>query len=214
MTPTKNRSPNPKKNQISPKSPNFQQTTPNSKSPYRNQGVSPSGRPISPLDEQRLLQRQKQIDYGYRTVGYLRYRLLVSKDKRKPDHPRTPKKRQGCSKRSWDGQLKKWRRDLHLWDPDNIEAFKALLNSPIVETIVAANPELGDIVKAVREKLDNPNSSLADNDSDSEGTPTSPTSPETPVQNQKGLGKSEIKTIEVGKKTDSRLEKVARTLVF
>jgi len=110
--------------------------------------------------------------------------------------------------------LKKWRRDLHLWDPDNIEAFKALLNSPIVETIVAANPELGDIVKAVREKLDNPNSSLADNDSDSEGTPTSPTSPETPVQNQKGLGKSEIKTIEVGKKTDSRLEKVARTLVF
>jgi len=92
VTPTKNRSPNPKKNQMTPKTPNFQ-TTPNNKSPYRNQAVSPSGRPISPLDEQRLLQRQKQIDYGYRTVGYLRYRLLVSKDKRKPDHPRTPKKK-------------------------------------------------------------------------------------------------------------------------
>jgi len=50
-------------------------------------------RPISPLDEQRLAQRQKQIDYGYRTVGYLRYRLLVAKDHRKPDHPRTPKKK-------------------------------------------------------------------------------------------------------------------------
>jgi hypothetical protein len=50
-------------------------------------------RPISPLDEQRLAQRQKQIDYGYRTVGYLRYRLLVAKDHRKPEHPRTPKKR-------------------------------------------------------------------------------------------------------------------------
>jgi hypothetical protein len=49
-------------------------------------------RPISPLDEQRLAQRQKQIDYGYRTVGYLRYRLLVAKDHRKPEHPRTPKK--------------------------------------------------------------------------------------------------------------------------
>jgi hypothetical protein len=213
VTPTKNRSPNPKRTQMTPKSPNFQNNTPNNKSPYRNQGVSPSGRPISPLDEQRLLQRQKQIDYGYRTVGYLRYRLLVSKDKRKPDHPRTPKKRQGCSKRSWDGQLKKWRRDLHLWDPDNIEAFKALLNSPIVETIVAANPELADIVKTVREKLDNPNA-LADNESDSENeeTPTSPMSPETLAQI--GLGKSEIKTIEVSKTTDSRLEKVARTLVF
>jgi len=195
---------------MTPKTPNFQ-TTPNNKSPYRNQAVSPSGRPISPLDEQRLLQRQKQIDYGYRTVGYLRYRLLVSKDKRKPDHPRTPKKRQGCSKRSWDGQLKKWRRDLHLWDPDNIEAFKALLNSPIVETIVAANPELADIVKTVREKLDNPNA-MGDNesDSDNEGTPISPLSPETQVQK----GKSDIKTNDVSKKTDSRLEKVARTLVF
>jgi len=107
--------------------------------------------------------------------------------------------------------LKKWRRDLHLWDPDNIEAFKALLNSPIVETIVAANPELADIVKTVREKLDNPNA-MGDNesDSDNEGTPISPISPETQVQK----GKSDIKTIDSSKKTDSRLEKVARTLVF
>jgi hypothetical protein len=102
-------------------------------SPFRSSSKTPrsphNARPISPLDEQRLVQRQKQIDYGYRTVGYLRYRLLVPKEKRKPEHPRTPKKAQGCSKRSWDGQLKKWRRDLHLWDPDNLEAFRALLNS-------------------------------------------------------------------------------------
>jgi len=128
-------------------------------SPKTSSPKSPN-RPISPLDEQRLLQRQKQIDYGYRTVGYLRYRLLVSKDQRKPDHPRTPKKTQGCSKRSWDGQLKKWRRDLHLWDPDNIDAFRALLNSDLVVSIIAANPELDDIVKIVREKMDNPTANL------------------------------------------------------
>eukprot|EP01123_Difflugia_compressa_P006466 TRINITY_DN186_c0_g1_i1.p1 TRINITY_DN186_c0_g1~~TRINITY_DN186_c0_g1_i1.p1 ORF type:complete len:652 (-),score=166.58 TRINITY_DN186_c0_g1_i1:402-2357(-) len=119
-----------------------------------------SPRPISPLDEQRLLQRQKQIDYGYRTVGYLRYRLLVTKEQRKPDHPRTPKKTQACSKRSWDGQLKKWRRDLHLWDPDNMDAFRALLNSDLVVGIIATNPELSEIVHIVREKMDNPNATV------------------------------------------------------
>jgi len=113
---------------------------------------SPRNRPVSPLDDQRLVQRQKQIDYGYRTVGYLRYRLLVPKESRKPEHPRTPKKAQGCSKRSWDGQLKKWRRDLHLWDPDNNEVFRNLLNSEVVETLVRVNPELEDVVRAVIEK--------------------------------------------------------------
>ena len=32
-------------------------------------------------------------------------------------HPETPDVRQICSKRSFDGQAKKWRRELHLWDP-------------------------------------------------------------------------------------------------
>jgi hypothetical protein len=31
--------------------------------------------------------------------------------------PRTPDKNQQCSKRSWDGQVRKWRRALHQWDP-------------------------------------------------------------------------------------------------
>jgi hypothetical protein len=170
-------------------------------SPYRVSRTPKSAhgsRPISPLDEQRLIQRQKQIDYGYRTVGYLRYRLLVPKDKRKPEHPRTPKKAQGCSKRSWDGQLKKWRRDLHLWDPDKLDAFRALLNSDLVETIITANPELAEIVHVVREKLDNP---LA-NDDESEEEESSP------------IGSS-LKGVEKKKQSgEPRLEKVARTLVF
>jgi len=138
-------------------------------SPGRNNFLNSPGskspaRPISPLDEQRLAQRQKQIDYGYRTVGYLRYRLLVTKDQRKAEHPRTPKKTQGCSKRSWDGQLKKWRRDLHLWDPTNTDAFQALLNSDLVVSIIAANPELAEIVDIVKEKLENPSLDLDESD--------------------------------------------------
>ena len=36
-------------------------------------------------------------------------------------HPDTPDVTQICSKRSFDGQAKKWRRELHLWDPDDNE---------------------------------------------------------------------------------------------
>jgi histone RNA hairpin-binding protein len=166
-------------------------------------------RPISPLDEQRLAQRQKQIDYGYRTVGYLRYRLLVAKDHRKPEHPRTPKKTQGCSKRSWDGQLKKWRRDLHLWDPDNVDAFKALLNSDLVVSIIAANPELAEIVDIVKEKMDNPNT---DYDEDL-GDDSELSSSQGPSQNGFNDNKK-VSPPRIGDDTKVQNNKVARTLVF
>jgi len=169
-------------------------------------------RPISPLDEQRLAQRQKQIDYGYRTVGYLRYRLLVAKDHRKPDHPRTPKKSQGCSKRSWDGQLKKWRRDLHLWDPDNVDAFKALLNSDLVVSIIAANPELAEIVDIVKEKLDNLilDFDLGDEDSDlSNSFPLNQSEPA--LHFDRDFTEKKVSP----RNDDTKvLNKVARTLVF
>jgi hypothetical protein len=66
-----------------------------------------------------LAQRQKQIDYGKKTVGYERYMSMVPKDKRESGQPITPRKDQRCSKRSWDGQVRKWRRDLHRWDPED-----------------------------------------------------------------------------------------------
>jgi histone RNA hairpin-binding protein len=186
-------------------------------SPFRspttpgNLRYSPSkspARPISPLDEQRLGQRQKQIDYGYRTVGYLRYRLLVAKDQRKPEHPRTPKKTQGCSKRSWDGQLKKWRRDLHLWDPDNTDAFKALLNSDLVVSIIAANPELAEIVDIVREKIDNPTSDYDEFDDSS-----SDFNPPTILSSERFIIEKKLTPPRDG--DDSKVQnKVARTLVF
>ncbi|CAG9466429.1 unnamed protein product [Pedinophyceae sp. YPF-701] len=70
-------------------------------------------------DPRRIQQRQKQIDYGKNTLGYQRYLELVSKDKRKPRvHPVTPDAHLKVSKRAFDGILKKWRRALHRWDPD------------------------------------------------------------------------------------------------
>jgi hypothetical protein len=207
-------------------SPKSQGATPSLSTPYKSP-TTPGGskyspskspkspvRPISPLDEQRLAQRQKQIDYGYRTVGYLRYRLLVAKDHRKPEHPRTPKKTQGCSKRSWDGQLKKWRRDLHLWDPDNADAFKALLNSDLVVSIIAANPELAEIVDIVREKMENPTAydeELEEQDFINATSVPSNNVAQAPSQDD-GIEKK-ISPPRIG--VDTKVQnKVARTLVF
>eukprot|EP01018_Ginkgo_biloba_P038674 Gb_11751 [translate_table: standard] len=68
-------------------------------------------------DAHKLSQRQKQIDYGKNTLGYERYVELVPRSQRKRCHPQTPDTKQVCSKRSWDGQVKKWRRLLHEFDP-------------------------------------------------------------------------------------------------
>jgi len=76
-------------------------------------------------DPHRLAQRQKQIDYGKKTVGYQRYISKIPIKERvgtgELPQPTTPRKHVKCSKRSWDGQVKKWRRELHQWDPTNPE---------------------------------------------------------------------------------------------
>ena len=68
-------------------------------------------------EDRRLQQRQKQIDYGKNTIGYKRYIKEVSKLERKHQHPETPDKHSKCSKRTWDGLVRSWRRKLHQWDP-------------------------------------------------------------------------------------------------
>ena len=76
-------------------------------------------------DEKKLASRQKQIDYGKNTIGYARYLEAVPRSARKHGDPWTPDKLQICSKRSWDGQVRKWRRVLHKYDPDDLAALDA-----------------------------------------------------------------------------------------
>ncbi|KAI5071158.1 hypothetical protein GOP47_0013409 [Adiantum capillus-veneris] len=68
-------------------------------------------------DARRISQRQRQVDFGKNTLGYERYTELVPRCKRKQRDPQTPDPKQVCSKRSWDGQIRKWRRLLHVYDP-------------------------------------------------------------------------------------------------
>ena len=49
-----------------------------------------------------------------------------------PKHPETPDVKQICSKRSFDGQVKKWRRELHFWDPEEDDALEPVMVSVAV----------------------------------------------------------------------------------
>ncbi|KAL5471316.1 hypothetical protein EMCRGX_G029415 [Ephydatia muelleri] len=82
--------------------------------------ASPENRSTTPEcldDAHRLAQRQKQVDFGKNTVGYDIYVQAIPKWQRKNGDPQTPDKYQPCSTRSWQGQIRAWRRALHRWDP-------------------------------------------------------------------------------------------------
>jgi hypothetical protein len=101
-----------------------------------------------------------------------------------------------------------------LWDPDNADAFKALLNSDLVVSIIAANPELAEIVDIVREKMENPNSYDEELESDSFGSaPTNSSTIALPTTTQEGVVDKKVSPPRIGNDTKVQ-NKVARTLVF
>ncbi|XP_031624662.1 histone RNA hairpin-binding protein-like [Contarinia nasturtii] len=68
-----------------------------------------------------LARRQKQIDYGKNTIGYELYRKEVSTDQQTKDHPKTPDMHKKYSRRAFDGLIRKWRKQLHKFDPSCVD---------------------------------------------------------------------------------------------
>jgi hypothetical protein len=86
----------------------------------KSKEVKPRKEKARETDDKRLAARQKQLDIGKNTVGYQKYLESTPHVDRRKGDPRTPDKHQVCSKRSWDGQVRKWRRQLHFYDPDEV----------------------------------------------------------------------------------------------
>jgi Histone RNA hairpin-binding protein RNA-binding domain len=64
-------------------------------------------------NEHRLAQRQRQIDIGKGSEEYIAYCQMFPHGGKRKRRAKTPDKYQICSKRSFDGQISKWRRQLH-----------------------------------------------------------------------------------------------------
>eukprot|EP01132_Coremiostelium_polycephalum_P009189 gene9189-11263_t len=132
-------------------------------------------KPLREQDPKRLQARQRQIDIGKMTDGYLNYLKSISKSKRKQSDPKTPNKNQICSKRSWDGQVRKWRRLLHKYDPtpnkldfDDVALDKELADAQESEE---SNDEEFDVVEESDHEVEQEQSST-----DDQTVPSSPIS--------------------------------------
>lgn len=79
-------------------------------------------------DTETLRKRQKRINFGKVTSEYQRYILALPRKQRQPIHPKTPNKFRKCSRRKFDGQIKKWRKLLHVWD-ENPELLHEIKHS-------------------------------------------------------------------------------------
>lgn len=66
--------------------------------------------------DRRIFQRERQVALGTRTLGYLVMMRMLERGLSVHDESFPPPTRQPCSKRSWDGQMRRWRQRLHIYD--------------------------------------------------------------------------------------------------
>ena len=94
--------------------------------------------------------RAKQIKVGKTLPGYLNYIKLIPKSERNRNHPHTPTLHdiQNLSKRNFDGTIKAWKKQIHVWDNIKCEAdipYHLLTNRLLHERKLMSSRHLKEI---------------------------------------------------------------------
>uniref|UniRef100_A0A0M3JRD5 Histone RNA hairpin-binding protein (inferred by orthology to a C. elegans protein) n=1 Tax=Anisakis simplex TaxID=6269 RepID=A0A0M3JRD5_ANISI len=73
-------------------------------------------------DESVIERRTKEIAKAKEKPVYARYLAEIPKGQRQNDHPKTPNKYINYSRRSWDSQMRIWKRSLYVWGGEEISS--------------------------------------------------------------------------------------------
>uniref|UniRef100_A0A915AK92 Histone RNA hairpin-binding protein RNA-binding domain-containing protein n=2 Tax=Parascaris univalens TaxID=6257 RepID=A0A915AK92_PARUN len=73
-------------------------------------------------DQVTIDRRTKEIAKAKEKPVYARYLIEVPKEGRMSDHPKTPNKYINYSRRSWDSQMRIWKRSLYVWGGEEISS--------------------------------------------------------------------------------------------
>ncbi|ANQ08797.1 Uncharacterized protein PCOAH_00029730 [Plasmodium coatneyi] len=142
------------------------------------------------LSQAQINQRIKNINLTKRLISYERYINAIPKEERRKDmkndwHPETPRINRNLSLSQWNGEMKKWRKQVHAWGNMSEEVHKYICNLPASEKYNYLSklklPELSqvEIAKLRRKNEEIANRMLEDivrvrDDHDGEGHPQPP----------------------------------------
>lgn len=113
-------------------------------------------------DAEVIRRRQKQIDYGKNTIGYQNYIKKVTPNRRNRKDIFTPNKFCKFSRRSWDQQIKIWRKRIHEYDEptsisdasnERVHTFKKTLNFEAEAKEESTSNKLNDTVPILVESV-------------------------------------------------------------
>ncbi|KAK8800830.1 hypothetical protein WA538_004109, partial [Blastocystis sp. DL] len=91
------------------------------------------------LTEEQIQHRVTQVQYGKNTEGYKRWQMLSSFDPVLAETVVAPDPFDPVSKRRFDGRVKKWRRDLHKFDPQTDEQKQEVEDWTLQQNVFLTN---------------------------------------------------------------------------
>lgn len=109
-------------------------------------------------DQKVLEKRSREIERAKEKPVYARYLAEVPRSERTRDHPKTPNKFINYSRRSWDSQVRRWKRSLYIWggEEPTTSCNTSLcdsFDSELDNSISAEEPDENNLIKLEQEDI-------------------------------------------------------------